>query len=77
MFGQALTDIKSMEGQAIELVKNGSKNPAHFLDMQYYSGVHNGFNFVHYVYDHLNSITEEEFNTMFREMMHFNKMKVN
>jgi len=34
------------------VIKKGSKEPAHFLDMSYYSGVHNGFQFFRYIYFH-------------------------
>lgn len=73
----ALSNIKVMEGQATDLVKNGSKQPAHFLDMTYYSGVHNGFVFYKYVIDNIDTITEKQFDSMLREMLHFEPLKVN
>lgn len=75
-FGEYSSTIKSMEGQATDAVKKGSKEPAVFLDMAYYSGIHNAFNFVNYVYQNPH-LTETEVDELFKEMMHFNKMKVN
>lgn len=73
----ALRDIKTMEGQATERIKMGSQEPAHFLDMTYYSGVHNGFVFYKYVIDHIDTITEKDIDIMFAQMMQFEPLKVN
>ena len=72
----ALANIKAMEGQATDKVKQGSKEPAHFLDMSYYSGVHNGFIFYKYVMDNFESIDEKQFDILFKDMMHFEALKV-
>lgn len=73
----ALSDIRSMEGQATDVVKRGSKQPAHFLDMAYYSGIYNGFVFYKYVMDNFDTIDEKKFDLMFKEIMHFEPLKVN
>ena len=72
---KAYSDIKAMEGQAADIIKKGSKEPAHFLDMSYYSGVHNGFQFFRYIMDN-QDITEKEFDELFKQMMHFDKLSV-
>lgn len=68
---KATADIKSVEGQATELVKNGSKNQSHYMDMVYYSGVLNGFSFMYHVLTH--PLSEIEFDELFKQMMHFEK----
>jgi len=73
---KAYSDIVSMEGRVTDVIKKGSKEPAHFLDMSYYSGVHNGFQFFRYIMDN-QDITEKEFDELFKSMMHFNKLNVN
>ncbi len=72
----SLRDIKVMEGQATDRIKNGSKEPAHFMDMTYYSGVHNGFVFYKYVIDNIDTITEKDIDIMFKQMMQFEPLKV-
>ena len=74
---ECLSNIKAMEGQATDVVKRGSKEPAHHMDMVYYSGIHNGFVFYKYVIDNLDTITEKEIDIMFGQMMHFEIMKIN
>lgn len=72
----ALANIKAMEGQATDKVKQGSKEPAHFLDMSYYSGIHNGFVFYKYVIDNIDTIDEKQFDILFNQMMHFEALKI-
>ena len=75
-FNEYKSVIKSMEGQCVDKVKTGTKEPSIYLDMAYYSGIHNAFNFVNYVYQNP-KLTEQEVDALFKEMMHFDAMKVN
>jgi len=50
-FRDTLKDIRTLEGQYVDKVKSGSKDPTDYHNMSYFSGVHNGFNFVWSILD--------------------------
>ena len=69
-----LADIKSLEGQALDKVKMGSKEPAHYLDMSYYSGVGNGIKFIIYLSEHP-LLMDADYQELVSELLHYNPLK--
>jgi len=76
-FDKALSTIKAVEGQYTERCKSGSKDMNDYLEMSYYSGLHNGFKFVWYIIDHMDSVNEKDFDEMLDKVLHIKPMKVN
>lgn len=67
----AVKAIKDVESQYAERCKDGSKNPEDFLQMSYYSGVLNGWNFAFHLLEH--DLSEQEFTLMLNELLHLEK----
>ena len=69
-FDESLALLKKLEGEQAQKVKNGSKDPADFLEMSYLSGLLNGYKFVWYVIDHSDTVRESDFDELFNKILH-------
>lgn len=69
----ALSEIKSMEGQYLEKVKSGSKLPIDHLELSYFSGLRNGFSFVFGIMENKN-LTDSDFDDMLKEVLHLKEI---
>ena len=72
-FNKALDAIKDMESQYAERCKNGSKDQIDYLEMSYFSGLHNGFKLVWYILDNSEKIKEEDFNELLSQVLHLDE----
>lgn len=66
-FNNALKEIKQKEQYYEEKISQGSLDIQDHIDGAYYSGLHNGFNFVWYVLD--NNLTQEEFDELLDDLL--------
>jgi hypothetical protein len=72
-FRNALSEIKQIEGQYLDKVKKGSKDPHDMLELSYFSGLRNGFNFVWYQIDHPKEVSEQKFDEMLKQILRLEK----
>ena len=56
----------------MERCKSGSKVMDDYLELRYYSGLHNGFKFVWHVLDHPET-TEKDFDEMLNKILHLSE----
>jgi hypothetical protein len=68
---KAIQAIKDVESQYADRCKTGSKNPDDYLEMSYYSGVLNGWNFAFHLLEH--DVTEQEFSELLNDLLHLEK----
>ena len=64
----ALTDIRHLEGAYLDRVKLGSKDMSDYMEVQYLSGLRNGFGFALRVFG--SKIEEEEFDKVLKGLLH-------
>lgn len=68
---KALETIKDIEKQYADRCKGESKDPNDFLQMSYYSGLLNGYNFAFYLIEH--SPTEEQMKVVLNDILHLQR----
>ena len=65
----AMSQVKQLEGQTSDKVKNGSNQENH-INMVYYSGIYNGMKFFVHILDNYKIMTDSRFDEIFRSMLH-------
>lgn len=69
-FKTAERAIKDMEFQYLQKIKDGSKDQYDYLELSYFSGLHNGFKFVWHIIDNSADVKEEDFDAMLKKILH-------
>lgn len=65
---EAMSQIRSIEGHYVDNVKTGSKDMDDYLQVRYYSGLRNGFEFFRALFEQ--EMTEETFDKMLKEVLY-------
>jgi len=69
-FKDALDKIKERELDYTNKVNIGSKDIKDAFEMSYFSGLHNGYNFVWYILEHPEEMDDELFDTLLNKILH-------